>query len=419
MVGLAVMEGEMEIGAAAGQAAATEVGMGVGMEVTRTLGIGTMEAETKMVGTTEGVLCYNCNQFGDISRECNAPRQTSHHGGGGGGGRTFQEGASSFGTSNKPTAATGLSKDLEESLKMVCLYTNRKIEKQEKREAKMREAEERRKREEAEKALKEEKNRLEIAKQKAKDDKEAKWEWKMEQLLAKHKQTLREEFKVMFKKRLRNAIVSQRAVKGKGKMESSEDEEEEEMEDRLEKRKRQPAVSCMINPPEESPSKVGKASTSVHRGAPEEPSPRLGVPRRRSRVDGERERTYPYVDSPLWEGAPSADEYTTTVAFRKAIQKFLGKKLKPTIEEMCREVGVVYRGRPEAVDELVEIRVMYFSIDGNQPPAVAPRQTTPRQRGGGVVIREVRETLRGLSPDPPADVPAQGGNDSRNNGSVE
>ncbi|GBG86281.1 hypothetical protein CBR_g41275 [Chara braunii] len=271
---------------------------------------------------------------------------------------------------------------------------------------------------EAEKALKEEKNRLEIAKQKAKDDKEAKREWKMEQLLAKHKQTLHEEFEVMFEKRLRNAIVSQRAVKGKDKVESSEDEEEEEeMGDRLEKRKRQPTVSCMINPPEESPSKVGKASTSVHRGAHEEPSPRLGVPRR-SRVDGERERMYPYVDSPLWEGAPSADEFTATMAFRKVIRKF-GKKLKPTIEEMCREAGVVYHGRPKAVDELVEIRVMYFNIDGNQPPAVAPRQITPRQRGGGVVIREVRETLREIAPDPLADVPAPGGNDPRNNGSVE
>ncbi|GBG86251.1 hypothetical protein CBR_g41244 [Chara braunii] len=260
----------------------------------------------------------------------------------------------------------------------------------------MREAEERRKREEAEKTLKEEKNRLEIVKQKAKDDKEAKREWKMEQLLAKHKQTLCEEFEVMFEKRLRNVIVSQRAVKGKGKMESSEDEEEEEeMEDWLEKRKRQLAVSCMINPPEEFPPKVGKASMSIHRGVPEEPFPRLGVPRRRSRVDGERERMYHYVDSPLWEGAPSADE------------------------EMCREAGVVYRGRPEAVDELVEIRVMYLSIDGNQPPVVAPRQTTPRQRGGGVVIREVRETLREIAPNPLADVHAPGGNDSRNNGSVE
>ncbi|GBG81257.1 hypothetical protein CBR_g31929 [Chara braunii] len=330
------------------------------------------------------VKCYNCNQYGHISRECDAPRQGSFSNGGN---RNNTNGASSFNSENEPAiaAAPGISKKLEESLRMVCLYTNRQIEREERHEAEAHEAEERRKRNDQERTAKEEKSRLELDRKKAKEKKEADREWKLEMILAKQKENLREEFKRMFEKKLKNVIVSQRTLIGKDRAESNSDDEEP-MEERLEKRKRQPVPTCQVDASGESPVKVGRASSSMPRAVSEERSPRLGVPHRRTKNEGAH-LGYPYQDSGLWEGAPSAEDYTTITTFRKVVRKFLGKKLKPTIEEMCKEVGVVYLGRPEVVDELVKICVMYFSTQ--TPPRTVPAPTpTPRPRNGGIVIRE-------------------------------
>ncbi|GBG72747.1 hypothetical protein CBR_g12314 [Chara braunii] len=289
--------------------------------------------------------------------------------------------------------AIGISKDLEESLKAVCQFSQRQIEIEERRETERREAEERRKHQEEERGAREEKNRVELEKKKAKEKKEADREWKLHILLAKQKEALREEFERMFDKKLRKAVVYEKAVKGKAPISfSSEEEDEDPPEDRLEKRKRQPVVLRQASPPTESPTKMGRATTSAPPTTPAQPSesPRLRAPQQQPRKDGVQ-LGYPYQKSSLWEGAPTAEDFSTTNAFRKAIRKFLGKKLVATIQEMCREAGVAYRGQPNAVEELIELRVMYFSIEANHQP---PRVTTPTQRprGGGIVIREVWET---------------------------
>ncbi|GBG68784.1 hypothetical protein CBR_g3324 [Chara braunii] len=266
---------------------------------------------------------------------------------------------------------------------MVCLYTNRQIESKERREAEARETEARKKHEDQERAAREERSRLELQKKQAKEKKEAERQWNLENLLAKQKENLREEFEIIFEKKLKKALVAQKALQGKARTESGSDEEEDMMEELLEKRKRRPVPTCQVDALGESPLKVGRASPS--RAAAEERSPRLAVPQRLGGTDSTR-LGFPYQDSGLWESAPTADDFVKTRAFRKVIHKFLSKKTKLTIDEMCKEGGVVYRGRLEAVDELVELRMMYFSAQPASP--AAPR---PRQRSGGIVIREVAQ----------------------------
>ncbi|GBG86673.1 hypothetical protein CBR_g41735 [Chara braunii] len=296
--------------------------------------------------------CYNCHRYGHISQECNAPRQGNNQGNQGnsyqgnhgnqGGGRAPHDGASTSSSSNEAAVAVGLSKELEEGIRQMCKYTTKQLELEEKKEAEKKVAEEKKKREDEEKAAKEEKSRVEFQKKKAKEEKEADREWKLEMLLAKQKESLKEEFERMFEARLRRMVVSERAVKGKAKVtESESDEEPEDPEERLEKRKRQPQQACQVSPQGATPTKVGRGATNDGIG-------------------------FPLRESSLWEGAPVADDFNTVIAFKKEIRRFLGKKLKATIEAMCHEAGVVYRGRPEAVDELTELRAMYFSASAPQ-----------------------------------------------------
>ncbi|GBG90815.1 hypothetical protein CBR_g51321, partial [Chara braunii] len=304
VIGVEVMEAALEVAVTVGATEAVVIGMAA---ITAAGGIG--------MGVT----------MGHISRECNAPRQNqgggnwNNNGGGaswngnnGGGGwqPNPNEGASSSSSAGVPANVIGISKDLEESLKVVCLFSKRQIELEERCETEKRESEERRKRLEDERLAREEKNRVELEKKTKKEKKEAEREWKLEKLLAKQKATMKEEFEIMFDKKLRKAVVSEKAVKGKAPMgESSSEEEEDPQEERLEKRK--------------------------------------------------------------------------------------------------REAGVVYRGRPDAVDELIEIRVMYFSIEPAMP--VQPRAVTPRPQVGGIVIREVHEEPRAREQPVPRTEPGSSG----------
>ncbi|GBG68000.1 hypothetical protein CBR_g1119 [Chara braunii] len=206
--------------------------------------------------------CYNCHQYGHISRECKAPRQGNNQGNQGnsyqgnhgnqGGERAPHDGVSTSSSSNEAAVAVGLSKELEEGIRQMCRYTTKQLELEEKKEAEKKAAEEKKKREDEEKAAKEEKSRVELQKKKAKEEKEADREWKLEMLLAKQKESLKEEFERMFEARLRRMVVSERAVKGKAK-------------ERLEKRKRQPQQACQVSPQGETPTKVGRGATGTPR----------------------------------------------------------------------------------------------------------------------------------------------------------
>ncbi|GBG66447.1 hypothetical protein CBR_g61490 [Chara braunii] len=196
--------------------------------------------------------------------------------------------------------------------------------------------------------------------------------------------------------------ITERVVKGKGPAVESESEEEEEDDKRLEKRKKHPIQATQLSPQGEAPTKVGRAvaASPCATGRMEE-SPRLGVPGQRDRGNGGL--GFPPRESALWEGAPSGEDFNTVTALKKAIRRFLSKKVKATIEAMCREAGVVYRARPEAVDELIELRVVFFSVR-------APQTTPPPRARGGIVIRDVVVT-QDRSREPPAGNDAAGSSD--------
>ncbi|GBG65794.1 hypothetical protein CBR_g53763 [Chara braunii] len=322
--------------------------------------------------------CYNCGLFGHISRECQAQRQHNqgvqiHNQG-----PHMNEGSSSSNACGETEKTAVLSKDVEESLKSMAAFVRRQAEKEEEERQQKKEAEEKRKKAEEERTTREEANRLALEKKKAKELKEAKRNWEFKKMLAKQKEAMELDFEKRLENRLKGLMITERVVKAKAKMatpepESSEDEEEEEetQEERLEKRKRQQGQTSGTHAsPAGTPTKMGRPSigdTMAHVVQERDDQTNLQATKGKSKTRHE---------SSLWEGAPVDVDNKTEVAFKKQTRKFLNKKSVPTIQEMCREWGMTYRERPEAVDELIDLRVMHFYK--------VPR--TPCQ--GGIVIRE-------------------------------
>ncbi|GBG75106.1 hypothetical protein CBR_g19619 [Chara braunii] len=136
--------------------------------------------------------------------------------------------ASTSSGSNEPAVATDISKELEEGIRMMCKYTSKQLELEEKKKVEKKTADERKKREDEERSAIEERNRLGILKKKAREEKEVGRESRLKHLLAKQKESLKEAFERMFEARLRKMVMIERAVKGKAKVVESDSEEEEE-----------------------------------------------------------------------------------------------------------------------------------------------------------------------------------------------
>ncbi|GBG78727.1 hypothetical protein CBR_g27952 [Chara braunii] len=149
-------------------------------------------------------------------------------------------------------------------------FVQKQMQKEEEEKREKTKREEKKEEEEEEKAAREELNRLEIQKEKQKEDKEVKRDWRVETMLslAKNKEMLKEGFEKMLEARLRGAVVTGRMVEAKAKVniqspvESEEEEEEEVNEDRLEKRKRHQGQTSGLHtsPQAKSPAKVGSSN---------------------------------------------------------------------------------------------------------------------------------------------------------------
>ncbi|GBG86903.1 hypothetical protein CBR_g44359 [Chara braunii] len=189
------------------------------------------------------VRCYECNELGYYKSQC--PRLQVRTSGGLLGG------------------TVALSKELEESLSVVGRMAKQLIDQQKVVEDAKGEAEEKLKKEAEEKAAKEEAARVEMAKKKAKEDKEQRRKWEIKKLLAEQ----REEYETKLEKIIRRGIKGVTIDKKKKSEDpqqqpsssSESDEDEDEQTPLKDKKKRRDSTGDVANsPPVETPSKQGK-----------------------------------------------------------------------------------------------------------------------------------------------------------------